>query len=181
MVSSDPHGSNMPATPSRKDRRRSWFGLVTPKRKERASVMAPAVEPPSNLDGAMDRVEELEATPIRQSPDDNLVQRRRPWTVANDDDDDEEEDDYDDSDLEGTVRRKSKPQLVDDRGNGEGPVRMKDMATLAILSRNNTVKPVCTIRNLILQYADFTEETLPVLGLLSFGKRQLVVARRPQR
>lgn len=179
MVSTDSNGSNVPATPSRKEhRRRSWFGLVTPKRKERVSVMPTTAEPPSTLDGNMDGMEELEATPIRPSPGDAFVSRQ--WPVT---DEDEQEDD---SDREGTVRRKSsksRPKqslFTDDRGGDESPVRMKDMTTLAILSRNNTVKPV---RALIGPHsnADASTETFLISRLLSDCQRQLVVGRRASR
>jgi hypothetical protein len=79
---------------------------------------------------AAGRMEELD-TPVKSSGD--AFPRQYPPT------DDEA------SDYEGTVRRKSKSKpkpLVNDDQDDDAPVRMKDMATLAILSRNNTVKPV---------------------------------------
>ncbi|CAK9783556.1 hypothetical protein CC85DRAFT_287798 [Cutaneotrichosporon oleaginosum] len=146
MVSTGSNGSNAPSTPTRKEnRRRSWFGLVTPKRRERVSVMAPAPEHPEQPERPeypehpedRGRMEELEPTPpVKRSGD--AFPRQHSTT------DDEESD----SDREGTVRRKSKtrPKLLTEDGDHEHeqreqPVRMKDMATLAILSRNNTVKP----------------------------------------
>ncbi|BEI90159.1 uncharacterized protein CcaverHIS019_0302290 [Cutaneotrichosporon cavernicola] len=99
--------------------------------------MAPAPELPVTADDA-GRMEELEATPpVRTGTSTgDAFSRQYPTTY----------DEEPDSDREGTVRRKSKskpkPLLVDDEEqDDEEPVRMKDMATLAILSRNNTDKP----------------------------------------
>lgn len=82
------------------------------------------------------RVEELEATPVRPGTSAGDAFSHRCSSPF------EEEADLD---REGTVRRKSKSKpkpLVDDEEQDEqAPVRMKDMATLAILSRNDTLKP----------------------------------------
>lgn len=134
-----------PATPLRKERRRSWFGLVTPKRKDHhAPVFAATREIlPDSADSSTDDLEELDvgATGPRRGSDSTT--RRvvpRPWADTEDDSDF-------DSDLEGTVRRPpsslhmSQPyQTSSDDG---GRPRQKDLTTLAILSRSNTVKPVC--------------------------------------
>lgn len=66
----------IPSTPSRKDRRRSWFGLVTPTRKDKAQAQQRSVSATAALPAAQeDEVEELDATPQRRSAEES----RRAW------------------------------------------------------------------------------------------------------
>jgi len=178
----------VPQTPSRskdkENRRRSWFGLVTPTRnrdKDRAVSAGPALtlsgRGPSESTADDNSIEELEPTPQRPqrsasatTADNAKTPSRRPWGVAPVADaaarnqrDNDSDSDYvlsnldDDSDWEvtGTVRRKRTLRSRRQQRQQEAatttsltdttPVRQKDLATLAILSRNNstsTPKPV---------------------------------------
>lgn len=138
-VAAKPSTLAAPATPDRK--RRTWFGLVTPTRKDqrRTATLSRQPQPaapaapttPSNSNG----LEELDATPDAKAINRTPVQNQRQW---NDEDHLGSERDWD-SDQEGTVRYKGSRI----KANSEDePIRMKDMATLATLTRNNTVKPV---------------------------------------
>lgn len=151
MPSADPMGPaqpvaaksstlSAPATPDR-NKRRTWFGLVTPTRRDqrRTATLSRQPQPattstpstPSNSNG----VEELDATPDAKAVNRTPVQNQRQWNAE---DQLGSERDWD-SDQEGTVRYKGSRI----KANSEDePIRMKDMATLATLTRNNTVKPV---------------------------------------
>lgn len=139
-VAAKPSTLAAPATPDR-NKRRTWFGLVTPTRKDQRRTAtlsrqpqpaaAPTPTTPSNSNG----LEELDATPDAKAINKTPVQNQRQW---NDEDQLGSERDWD-SDQDGTVRYKGSRI----KANSEDePIRMKDMATLATLTRNNTVKPV---------------------------------------
>lgn len=142
-----------PSTPSKKaNRRRSWFGLVTPTRRDKGdrSVSAGPTIPSRPTE---DSIEELDITPKRRS----VEYLRRGWN------DDDMMFDVD-SDWEGTgtmrVRRQREEQ------NESPGRRQRDLATLAILSRNNTVKPV----RLRLEVAFLRHHSEPIPRMLTLQK-----------
>lgn len=154
-VAAKPSTLAAPATPDR-NKRRTWFGLVTPTRKDQRRTatfsrqpqsqaqLQPQTQPqtqpaapiapttPSRSNG----LEELDLTPDAKAINSTPVPHQR---YRSDDDQPGSERDWD-SDQEGTVRCRGDSRI---KANSEDePIRMKDMATLATLTRNNTVKPV---------------------------------------
>ncbi|EJT51351.1 ARF guanyl-nucleotide exchange factor [Trichosporon asahii var. asahii CBS 2479] len=169
-VAAKPSTLAAPATPDR-NKRRTWFGLVTPTRKDQRRTAtlshqpqpaaAPTPTTPSNSNG----LEELDATPDAKAINKTPVQNQRQW---NDEDQLGSERDWD-SDQDGTVRYKGSRI----KANSEDePIRMKDMATLATLTRNNTVKPKPSFSRRIFSRGATDRDTLPA-DFLSPSKGQM--------
>lgn len=154
QVTAKPATLAPPSTPDRQ-KRRTWLGFVTPTRRDqrrnanlssRQPQPQPQPQPPSQPQPQAQAqpttpngLEELDATPDAKAINKTRVPFQRPW---NDEDHFGSERDWD-SDQDGTVRYKGSRI----KANSEDePIRMKDMATLATLTRNNTVKPVRILR-----------------------------------